>query len=1444
MPTIKLACPHCHTPLAIAEGAEPGKRLRCSACKTVFAVPGKARLGQVPTLAHTRPGSEVDSLAAPESITAGTVPPTGPSATGADPHLGLPSIPGYDLLGELGRGGMGVVYKAHQKALKRLVALKMILAGVHANPQAFARFQAEAEALARLRHAHIVQIHEIGAYEGQPFFSLEFLEGGNLKGKLAGNPLPPRESAILLEKLAWAVHAAHAQGIVHRDLKPANVLLTREGEPKITDFGLAKQLDLNFDLGQTRIGAIMGTPNYMAPEQALGETDKIGPGADIYSLGVMLYEFLTGGTPFKGATPTDTLMQLVSDEPVPPSRLQPKIPLDLETICLKCLRKDAGQRYATAAALAEEVRRYLDGMPIQARPASAWERTRKWARRRPALASLVAVLFLGALTLLGGGLYFTSEIAGERNKAVAERNEADLQRDLAKEREEDARLQFVRAEKERGRAEQHEKEVQKQLERVRHALFSGQLAQVSTLWKTDPGLGLNLLLDGQSCPPQLRDFSWHYYHRLCLGERGVFPANVFKNKRIRIAFSPDGKLMAAGLGTGYGLVRVWDVNDHKLLHECKGHQGGAGPVVFARDGKTLFSGGLSDKTIRQWDVATGKEIKILATMAVPVRGLALHPEGKWLAACGHLDNLKNAKGEIVLWNVESGEKKPFLEGYAAGVSSMVFSPDGALLAAATTLNERYKIWQTATGKHADMLGIGSIYEFHDDSQAVAFSHDGKFLAIGGGANEISLFNVAENKWVSPTFVGHQLGVSFVQFSRDDKQLLSGAKDGTVRLWDVASRREVLTLRDCQPSPVAFAPDGQGILCRRGSEILHLALPGRPEYRTLAHELGGSVDLAFSPDGKHLASTGPVGTGLLWNPHTGASQSMAKDVKGAIHRVAFAADSQSIFLAAQVSRENKKVFSSIVRWDLKTQQSTTLLGYDPTNITVLAASPRHPWLIAGNMDGVLSWWDLNTRKELDPFTHDQKPVRALAFHPTEKMLAGHVGDAFVLWNMAQAPPKVMRTQKAGKEFVFAFSPDGQTLALKNGRFMDVVDTTTGELKHTIGPANADILAAAFCPDRTTLALGLYDRTVQLWNVPFQQARAILPGHLREVTKLAFSPDGTMLATGGIESRSLLASNSAEIKLWSGAALQRPIGHGQPPPNSGFSADATKFSSRGKDNSNIIWDCATGKEQTAWVSLAMGSTPQTAASLTPNGKKHFSLFEDGTVVVVDAQTGKELSVVKSDRSYLPPMQFSENNLVLLDGSDNSLRLLNLETYREIGALPVPGKLKKGHWHMSADRHWLVQLGEDFTIEAFNLKKGTRTELSGHTKAVMALRCLPGNRAVSAGMDRTVIVWDLASGTMLQRLEGHSGPTLGLAISPSGKLMVSVGPRGKAKDAEALERPELEFRVWNLNTLKEQRPPIFLPYEGGAAMAISPQDELAVAHNHRNGFKFYPRIKLVEK
>ncbi len=404
-----LTCPNGHRWDWSADGAPAAGAVACPLC------------GELCAPAESTPAGPGDVELSGSMLFS----PPAPQAPAADQSL--PKLPGYQVLEWIGEGGMGVVYKARQLLTNRPVAVKMITDG-RGDLAARARFLAEAEAAARLRHPGVVQVYEVGDAGGQPFLALEFCEGGSLADRLDGAPLPPERAAAVVEQLARAMHAGHLAGIVHRDLKPANVLLTtppgrlpEPGEVKISDFGLARLLDA--DRGQTRSGMILGTPSYMAPEQAAGDNKSVGPAADVYALGAILYELLTGTPPFRGATFHDTIEQVLARDPVPPRRLQPKVPLDLETVCLKCLRKEPHNRYPSAEALAEDLRAFAEGRPVWARPVSWREHVRKWARRRPELAGLAASLAVLFLIAAVGGVWYHVRLKAQRDRAEARLNQ-------------------------------------------------------------------------------------------------------------------------------------------------------------------------------------------------------------------------------------------------------------------------------------------------------------------------------------------------------------------------------------------------------------------------------------------------------------------------------------------------------------------------------------------------------------------------------------------------------------------------------------------------------------------------------------------------------------------------------------------------------------------------------------------------------------------------------------------------------------------------------------------------------------------------------------------------------------------------------------------------------------------------------------------------------------
>jgi serine/threonine protein kinase len=572
-----------------------------------------------------------------------------PSAPAAKPLTEgpLPDVPGYEILSRLGQGGMGVVYKARHQQLNRVVALKMIRAGEHADPDRLARFYVEAEAVARLRHPNLVEIYDLGMANGLPYFVLEYLPGGSLKQLFGQGPQPPRRIAELLAALAQGVHVAHLAGIVHRDLKPANVLLAEDGTAKVTDFGLAKRLELP---GQTQSGQIIGTPEYMAPEQARGESKSVGPAADIYALGAILYEALTGQPPFRGKGMMETLHKVLGDEPVPPRQLAPSVPADLETVCLKALRKEPKDRYPTAQEFADELNRFLHDEPVRARPLSRLEKLCRWVRRKPTLAGLLAVttglmLMAGLAILLG---FFQVRLRQEH-----ERTEKALA----------------------GEQEARRKE--------KRSLYVNDIYAADRLYHDNQLFRARQLLE--DCAADQRGWEWRYLDRLINTDLLELTGHV--QPIHTLAFAPRRRWLVSG--SGDGSLAFWEPGTTKKLLELPG---GAGPIwsaTFSSDGMRLASvagSGRDSGTLIVWNLGTGANLKLHEAIRTPLgnrlgkgAALAYHPSKPLLAVATGVR--RGQPGCLLLVDTDGREIRHWPGSAEQGCVALAWSPDGRRLAA-------------------------------------------------------------------------------------------------------------------------------------------------------------------------------------------------------------------------------------------------------------------------------------------------------------------------------------------------------------------------------------------------------------------------------------------------------------------------------------------------------------------------------------------------------------------------------------------------------------------------------------------------------------------------------------------------------------------------------------------------------------------------------------------
>lgn len=1078
----------------------------------------------LPTLADTA------TPAPPESANVGpmlqaaalgqSLPPRSDDTPGGIPalHTG-DDIPGYTGLVEIGRGGMGVVYKAQQLGLNRTVALKTVLAGSHASSAHIRRFRLEAEAVARLQHPNIVQIHEIGAHNGLPYFCLEYVEGGSLAQKLRGEPQPAHESARMVGTLGQALHAAHQEGIVHRDLKPANVLLTADGTPKVTDFGLAKILD--DETGNTASSTVLGTPSYMAPEQALGRVAELGPLCDVYALGAILYEMLTGRPPFRGETPMETMLLVSSEEPIAPSLLQRNVPRDLETICLKCLEKDKRRRYATAADLAEDLRRFVDGEPIRARPVHLGWRVYKWARRRPAAAALILVSVAAAFTFLIGTLSFTLALQQKtalaekaRDDAVKQEKETETERDRAQEAEGIAKNERARAERERDNARNEKDRADDNLRAAEQNLYTAQLARASSLLQAhEPQQALEQLHNTDGCPIDRRDFTWGVLTRLCRLElaKGEIPVLKHPTAVSAIAISADGKTLASG--DDKGDIRLWDIATAREIGAVKGHTARIRSIAFHPKGKSLVVSSV-DQTVRLWDLDPAKER--WSRPMFTVDQVAFNRTGDRIV-------MTSIRG-FTLVDAATGAEQTVRQHKNGGVRSVLFTQDGTTIIYGGDMGI---ILYDVDSQRERVLPEGQKIHVID----LALSPDRKTLAAADTHGLVKLWELPDGR-ERILHAGHAKPLRRVAFSPDGKTLATAAEDGRVKLWNVSSGHEQGTLVHYPGPPMVkspvtgltFTPNGQ-LLASSGEDgcVRFWQTDDSPEFAALRRHNGMVLALAFSPDNNMLASGSTDMTMKLWNLTSGRELASLQVPRGPVSWVAFTPDSATVLYAAD---------DTIRAWDIVGRRERFAIVANKHLNHAVALSPDGTLIATGAIDnGDIVLWDATTGERRRVISGHKDAVRALAFDPTSRIIASGGIDRIVrVWNVADGKA---RTSLPGHGFAverLTFSPDGSTLAsVGNDKTARLWDGERGAPRATIANA-VNFAGVVFTPDGNTLFAAVRNGLLLRCNAANGQEQERLSGPQRTgCNAVAMNSDGTTLATGGMDHT---------VRLWRVSSLVRP------------------------------------------------------------------------------------------------------------------------------------------------------------------------------------------------------------------------------------------------------------------------------------------------------------------
>lgn len=1069
----------------------------------------------------------------------------------------------YTIRGVIGAGGMGVVYEAKQKSPRRTVALKMLKRGV-ASRSALRRFQYEAQTLARLRHEGIAQIFEAGTWDdgtsGRPWFAMEYLAGAKpITTYCLDKQLGTRERLELFCKVCTAVQHGHQKGIIHRDLKPSNILVTSGGVPKVIDFGVARSTDSDLAVTtlQTDIGALIGTLQYMSPEQCAADPNDIDTRSDVYALGVVLYELLCESLPYdiRNAAIHEAARIICQEEPTKPSTVNKHLRGDLETIALKALEKDRDRRYQNASALDEDISRYLGGDPIAARRPSGWDYLSRFARRnRAAAAAIVAVFGILVVAVVGVSI-FAVDASSQRTIAETERGRANAQAVAAEEQSALAQQQRDLANEQRDIA-QAAREGAEQLaiaanlarDEARQKAYAANIqAAAAAVQRTDAAAAHQRLAAARDlqASPMLQVAQW------------LTPAVDWRRASISLPSGGEAIPIVANLPFEYRYLAARSDDALWTLPDARG----GGSVAFRADGTTLVTCNMAG-VVRIVNLDTGDTGDIVQMMQQGIQtwgnNRTLSPNAsKWVT----LDN-----DTISVGSVDTPDDWVTLKGHEGRVGHTAFNGDGSRLVSSSGvgIDDPIHMWDTATGEIIMRLAKGKVVgedERHLWVSQLALSPDGTRLAVGTLKNAVHLWDTRSGESLV-SMVLHTGSITALAFSPDGERLASGSKDTSIRLWNASTGEPLASMmgHSGDVTAVAFSPDGAKLAsggddlavrlwdCERGDSLGAL----------FGHE-GAITSIAYCPDGLHLATTGRDRTTRVWDTESLLVAAPLRGGRGGAKAIAFSPDST---LMAHTG------LLDIGLWDVARGERIAALKCEPLDAVIsIAFNQDGTRLAAGlNREG-LCLWDVGTAEQLLMMVGHDELVNSIAFNHDGTRIVSGSGDGTVrLWDAhtGEELVTVHRSDQGVPVESVAFSPDGKYLAAATLADVLIWTSDGATLRGTLSGHRQTVTSVAFSPGSTLLASGSLDDTIRVWSTATGEELRVLTGHNRPITSVAFSPDGTRLASGSWDGTARIWNTANGEEL-----LTLPVVSGEWVHGVTFSPDGTRLATADRTNGITLW-----------------------------------------------------------------------------------------------------------------------------------------------------------------------------------------------------------------------------------------------------------------------------------